>query len=372
MQHVFQLNSSPTIRTRLVFTGESGIKSIDRTKMTLKSVRPNKPSKGRRQPQTQPEPESTQTLTGPNQSLLKAISLLVLAGAYSPISQLTLSPVYGSIPSSLYHHYLTGFSFLLAWLLKSRLRGAIRSHWINFLPVLASAVPMLQFYLFRFSRQFGPVYGPLLTEIPTYCLLVWMTVMRSTESFETFSLTPYGQYVNYGGPMLASYVVFSLSERISHSLIEQNVGSSVIFTRTGLQLLIAAAYAVLLPSKFLFLTAIFLLQTLGLNVHISLPWPAELLEKTLKNHQFSLVDRQESLTGYLSVLDNLKDGFRVMRCDHSLLGGEWDPSSELSSSALKEPVYAIFVILEAVRLVISRSAGLRLQLRDNEKRAFVM
>ncbi|KAL8691029.1 MAG: hypothetical protein Q9224_004266 [Gallowayella concinna] len=80
-----------------------------------------------------------------------------------------------------------------------------------------------------------------------------------------------------------------------------------------------------------------------------LPHSNNILNGTLQDFGYSLVARQESNTGYISVLDNVKDGFRVMRCDHSLLGGEWLPQPGYEHN-LREPVYAIFVMLEAVRL----------------------
>ena len=65
--------------------------------------------------------------------------------------------------------------------------------------------------------------------------------------------------------------------------------------------------------------------------------------------------RRESVTGYVSVLDNTEAGYRVMRCDHSLLGGEWQKAPKglehLARGGFKEPIYAVFVLLEAVRLV---------------------
>lgn len=342
--------------------------------MSSKTSRPAKISKKKRKPQNgRLEPirrnESAQQILWP---FLKAWSLLVLAGAYSPISQLTLSPVYGSIPSSLYHNHVTTFTFLLAWIVKSRIHGPIRQHWSDLLPVLASAIPPIQFYIFQSSRQLGPIYGPVLTEVLTYCPLVLISILSAADVFDTFDLGQHGHYISYAGPGLISYVILSMSERVSSSLIEQSIGSFLIFTRSGLQFLVTASYAILLPSKFVLLATLVLLHTLCLNVHSSLPQPTGFLENTLKIHQFSLVDRQESLTGYLSVLDNLKDGFRVLRCDHSLLGGVWDPQSKFSSSALKEPVYSIFVTLEAVRLVASRSDESRVQVRDSEKNALVM
>lgn len=342
--------------------------------MSSKTNRPTKVSKGRRQRQSgSREPmQKNESAQGIIRPLLKAWSLLVLAGAYSPISQLTLSPVYGSIPSSLYHNYVTGFTFLLAWAVKGRIRGPVRQHWINLLPVLASAVPTIHFYMLQFSRKLGPVYGPFVTELLTYCPLVLLSVISAADLFDTLDLGQYSDYLSYAGPRLVSYAILSVSERVSSSLIEQSIGSSLIFTRSGLQFLVMTSYAILLPSKLILFAMLSLLHTLCLNVHSPLPQPTGFLENTLKNHQFSLVDRQESLTGYLSVLDNLKDGFRVMRCDHSLLGGVWDPQSKFSSLAHKEPVYSVFVILEAVRLVVRKSDESRMSVRENEKNALVM
>lgn len=32
---------------------------------------------------------------------------------------------------------------------------------------------------------------------------------------------------------------------------------------------------------------------------------------------------EQSLTGQIVIAENLKDGYRFMRCDHSILGGRW-------------------------------------------------
>jgi hypothetical protein len=50
----------------------------------------------------------------------------------------------------------------------------------------------------------------------------------------------------------------------------------------------------------------------------------------------------------VSVVVSVERGFRVMRCDHSLLGGEW---VVIQGKKAAEPIYGVFVMLEAVRLV---------------------
>ena len=54
-----------------------------------------------------------------------------------------------------------------------------------------------------------------------------------------------------------------------------------------------------------------------------------------------------------------------MRCDHSLLGGEWLIKGARNS--MPEPIYGVFVMLEAVRLV-----EVEKPIPDSEAKAFVV
>ncbi|KAL9610838.1 MAG: hypothetical protein Q9167_004478 [Letrouitia subvulpina] len=139
---------------------------------------------------------------------------------------------------------------------------------------------------------------------------------------------------------------------------------STTISRVGLQHLIALLYAILFPSKYLLLCLLPLAHSAFYNIHLPVLYQTSHLNATLQAHGFSLVARRESLTGYISVLDNLRDGFRVMRCDHSLLGGEWLFSAP-NSFGIREPIYAVFVMLEAARL-IQPSFPHPIQVSDNE------
>ena len=124
-----------------------------------------------------------------------------------------------------------------------------------------------------------------------------------------------------------------------------------MMTRVGLQVVIATMYATLFPSMLLIVAIPPILFTATQNIHSPLEQTTALLNKTLQLDGYMLLDRNESLTGYISVLENYKDGFRVMRCDHSLLGGEWTPPTTKPAPLVNEPIYAVFAMLEAVRLV---------------------
>lgn len=82
------------------------------------------------------------------------------------------------------------------------------------------------------------------------------------------------------------------------------------------------------------------------------------------------MERAESVTGYVSVLENLDMQYRVLRCDHSLLGGEWLVTDERRKQGItvSEPIYAVFEMLEAVRLVqVAEDSKI-----DSEKSALVV
>lgn len=261
---------------------------------------------------------------------------------------------------------------LLAWAFKSRIRPSILWNIVSLLPVLAFSIPTIQFFLFQCSSQLGAVYGPLFIELLTYCPLVFTSVLGSAELFDAVDLSRYGVQVENAVPAVASYAILSISNKFSVSFLGKKIGSNLVFTRLGLQLLVSVFYTMLLPSKMLFIAILPLLHTLILNVHLPLPQTTAILNSTLQAHNYSLVAREESLTGYISVLDNKDQGYRVMRCDHSLLGGEWVGESRVSSSGLKEPVFAIFATLEAVRLVEYQSEELQVVVPDSQKHALVM
>lgn len=89
----------------------------------------------------------------------------------------------------------------------------------------------------------------------------------------------------------------------------------------------------------------------------------------LQPHGWRILERGEGVTGYVSVLENMEMDYRVLRCDHSLLGGEWlltEDRRVKEGWTKEEPVFGVFEMLEAVRLV----EGVK---RTNEdERALVM
>jgi len=81
-------------------------------------------------------------------------------------------------------------------------------------------------------------------------------------------------------------------------------------------------------------------------------------------YKFALTVFMENIRTHGSIIESAEKGFRVMRCDHSLRGGEWLASTR---HRLAEPIYGVFVMLEAVRLI-----EVPAKVADKEANALVM
>ena len=305
-------------------------------------------------------------------SILLALELVALAAVYSPVSQLSMTPVYGSIPAGLHHPRLMMAAVLLGFVAKSSVQRYIPRNIANYLPIHAFLIPPIQILLSRYSGDFGPIYGPLITEFVTYFPLAFISIYAAAMALESLDLSRHGERMQNSGPAIASYLVFSAVEKFSTGFILRNVGTSLVFTRTGLQFVLAIFYALLLPSKALLFAAFPVLHFASMNVHVPSQRTTLVLNATLQTYDYSLVARQESLTGYISVLDNHKDGFRIMRCDHSLLGGEWIYPPPGYKWTVKDPIYSVFTTLEAVRLVQDESPKIKQPDTDYQSNALVM
>ena len=302
---------------------------------------------------------------------ITAIGLLGLAVASSFASQLALSPVYGSIPASIYHQRLAVTTALLAVATQGWYRSYLNAHrylWIPYIPTIALVLPVTQSLLFRKSAMFGPSLGPILTEICTFVPLLYSSILAAIAGLPRIE-SIYSEWIKTSSVGVVSLIII-IYESVLWNFISSYVGRTITLSRYGQQYLIAALYAILLPSKQLAVAILLLLYPLSQTSHLPLKRTTAVLNKTLQSQGFSLVARQESLTGYISVLENTKDGFRAMRCDHSLLGGEWIDQDRASRSQLGEPIYSCFVMLEAVRLV--QADLIEMAAQNRQKQALVM
>ncbi|KAG0637339.1 S-adenosyl-L-methionine-dependent methyltransferase [Tuber brumale] len=277
-------------------------------------------------------------------AVFKAVVLLSTASIISYASQIALAPVYGGIPTSLYHSKISAFVFAAAWVAKY-LPFKLPFRARNLLPVLSLYVPAIQRTLVRYSNGWGPFWGPIITEGVTFYPLLFLTV------YSIAHLVDFGNFATDGivAGVFAGYF-WKMQSSVPKHLVNR-IGSSWILTRCGLPNLAGGIYALVSPSLLL-LTAI--PAVLHTNMYNSMCTPTTGLNEILTASNYTLLARQESNTGYISVLQHNHRNFRVLRCDHSLLGGVWEipsPGFEYADQGIKEPIYTIFVMLEAVRLI---------------------
>ncbi|KAF6225555.1 hypothetical protein HO133_009555 [Letharia lupina] len=351
-------------------------------------------------PLTQNNNAQTRTLWPYVRLLLTTLATLFLAAVSAEVSKLSLTPVYGSIPPIASLDWLRGglehdqryiamiISVSLAKMFFSKRTVGLSKHFA----IWGFFVPSMQSGLYSVSGRFGPIWGPrttyLLTSVPLSCLSLLHLVNLIAEAFplaifvEGAATRSLIEFCSSGlGTLLLTGTLYHFLARIKTYLENRlpllmtlTSGTHAIFSRFGLQTVMALLYTQLGASleRFkLVLTAILpLLHLAFVCPHLPLPYNTDVLNSTLRAEGYSLVARQESLTGYISVLDNINAGYRVMRCDHSLLGGEY--LNRPRGSKYNEPVYTIFLTLEAVRLLQTKSSGSQQVATSKQRHALVI
>jgi hypothetical protein len=282
--------------------------------------------------------------------LIQSAVLLTLAAAYSNVSQLTLSPIYGSIPSSIWHSKGVMTACFLGWSGNLFLKRRLPVKPVKLLPLIAAYIPVVQFFLFKISGFLGAVYGPLLIESLTFLPLLLLSASCTASVLDDLELNPGRfQWLSDAMPGICSYAFYKTMEYITNDWTMRVIGKDFAHSRLGLQLQLTALYSVFAPSKLMLYALPAVLHTALFNYHVPYSYTTSSLNATLVQSGWSLIDRHDSLTGYISIIESAEHGFRVMRCDHSLLGGEWVAGR--TRHGLSEPIYGVFVMLEAVRLM---------------------
>jgi len=242
---------------------------------------------------------------------------------------------------------------LLAFTIQKPLTKVFRFEARQILPVIAFNLSPIQYFLCGFSSDLGPNWGPLVTECLTYYPVLFFANLAAGYAFDDLNLSVYGSVLVDAVPTLFSYVVITVVQKVANEVLPKLMGTTDFFTRSGLQLLVASIYAILSKSQLLLIAVPGILHTMFVNPHYTSVNGTKRLNNTLSAYNYTILDRRDSLTGYVSVLESSNDMFRIMRCDHSLLGGEWlmTPQRAAHGQTKRETVYSVFTMLEAVRLV---------------------
>jgi hypothetical protein len=287
----------------------------------------------------------------------RAAAFLIVAGLASPVSQLNLSPIYGSIPASLHHQRAITITAALAFMGRSGLKRYLPKDVSDYISVVAYWTPLIQYLLFNWSGTLGIEYGPLIVESLTYLPLLFLCCVTAGNLLDRVNPAAFKlpQSIAEVVVPIGSYATISSVSKVGAAILPNYIGTHVWFTRIGFQTLLGSLSAILSPSPVVLLALPAMLHTLWANPHYTSDSALQRANATLyQNTNFTLLARHESLTGYVSVLENDADNaFRLLRCDHSLLGGEWlvTEAAAKKGQTQQEPIFSVFVLLEAVRLV---------------------
>ena len=291
----------------------------------------------------------------------KILALILLMPLCSTAVQLPLTPSHGSIPTMEYHQiaFQSCIVVYFAWRMIYTGRPLMSlSIQMALIPVLAAWIPVITHFLTPQARRLGPAYNAALIKAVTLLPLQGLILNVVRESIERsfpqsdfiVGLGALGLYFGIDH-VWSGYRVYVLS--LFYGLI-----------RPYMMLLLSLVLIALLPSRWITWALVAFPHTLFYNPHStfapSFTHVHETSRELMLQQGFSLVTKTEGITGYLSVLENVQEGYLMMRCDHSILGGNWvagvgswagGENPTLAVGRVAEPIYAVFVMLEAVRLV---------------------
>ncbi|KAF3914839.1 hypothetical protein ABW20_dc0104340 [Dactylellina cionopaga] len=292
------------------------------------------------------------------------LATLVICAISSFASQLSLSPVFGGIPSALHHAKLKNTAFAAATCLALGLkytfpRSRVLLRLSRFIiPLIAVNIPIIQGAIWQHATELGAVNGPIVIEAATVGLLLVFTVFSITGSIRPVAVPVQSVLAADITLLSISYFIFTATEKAAETFLSSYVGSGWPMTRCGMEATAAIFAASLHRSIFLLAAVPSFIPIFYLDSRCMMGEKGVAkLNEQLAAHNYTLATRIESNTGYLSVLENTQAQYRILRCDHSILGGVWTKpvpgidKKRVNPRCLKEPIYAVFLMLEAVRLV---------------------
>ncbi|PNS19056.1 hypothetical protein CAC42_1792 [Sphaceloma murrayae] len=291
------------------------------------------------------------------------------AALHGALSQLMLGPVYGSLVASDQHRRILSTGLLFGFMLKPVFPQIKVPKLKLFLPLVPFYIPLMQKQLFRYSMYLGATNGPVVTEFLSLFPFVFLSALCASEELSSLRVFREQSFLNLIPAVGAYFAVISAEPIITEYLtsfaqysdyltrVWIYVGSSAV----GLSQTVPRIAMTALPAIW---------YNLQYNPHLQWTRTTQGLSADLQTLNWTLLDRKESITGYVSVLENTSPAFRILRCDHSLLGGEWILNDQMRAEGVTgtEPIYAVFEMLEAVRLVETMDRTKK----DQDKQALVI
>jgi len=292
------------------------------------------------------------TRTHRSNAVIATVIYLCILSLVSYVSQIILHPLYGGVGTAL-HHYDVVFTIAAGTSLATFL-GFDRlptRNWKGVAVVLISA-PLLLPIIFGFSGRWGPIWGPILTQ----AIMTWPCVFFASHDIAVLLKPKKIPAILLALSIATGFIILlGVSEtRIYMPLLQPSIG--ILWSRFSL-LLYLGIFALLMDRPdWLMLATVIPIALMILNQpHVTTGVTPRLLARLPS--EFTYLDRRESITGMITVIENSELGYRVLKCDHSLLGGLWvgmkrkEGFTEEEAVDQADSVYSAFLLQEAIRLV---------------------
>ncbi|KAB8437379.1 hypothetical protein FH972_025058 [Carpinus fangiana] len=294
-------------------------------------------------------------------SLVRVVVLVLLLALWSQVIEFNLTPAYGSIPASKWRGLLASTAYNLPFGISvshSTSSARLVLRYLEWLPLLAlGSAWALHAYLYRLGSLLGPTWASVTTKV-----IVQVPVLLLGALIAVHLCQLRHRFLPIGLMMCTMWLFRS---NISMTLLERSlgpIGSHPGLTRYSLLVTLSFGFSIVCPptrNRKVFLRwAIVAISAgswfLAFDPHAPFQRALDVANRRLESSGFTILDREESITGYVSVIENTAQGFRTMRCDHSLLGGNWlvTPQSIANGMTRPESIFSIFTMLEAVRLMV--------------------
>nr|POF07056.1 putative polyamine aminopropyl transferase [Quercus suber] len=287
--------------------------------------------------------------------LAVAMLSLFLAALVSPVSQSSIAPIYGSITSAVNHKEAMFITVTSGFLIYGYITPHSKIDISHFIAIWASFVPLLASILAQFSGMLGPVGGPISLGLTSCHSIVFPCAWMAAKTLEGLQVQNWtGRHAGIVLQAIGGALICSAVERYLAASLPHIMALFPLLNPVTLQLLVASALFLLAPSRWRPVATVGLVQALLISPHGLSLGGISGLNTSLASQNWTILDRAWSTTGYVSVLESTDQHYRVLRCDHSLLGGEWllTPSRARDEKwKVNEPIYSVFAMLEAVRLL---------------------
>ncbi|KAG8850242.1 hypothetical protein FRB96_000474 [Tulasnella sp. 330] len=351
-----------------------------------------------------PAAEAPNSQLTPILVLLKTVYLIVVLGLTQYASQKALTPLYGSTTTSQNYDMLFVMSMCVSLVLPTtaEMEGTLWN-------ILAGVLCLAPYSAYTFgawtARQRDAFLGPLIAQLPLSApvaiaanLIIrinFINLLRVSHESRVARILVF-LTTSAWVQMTSGFISAVASRRPPYAPYSE----CSVFFATGVSSLFISALLLAVNSGRHFLksfggspstggssrarTNAVGFKAAGLVLNLALLWTSQSNRPCTtpiypyvsgKKGEVRVLASANSVTGRIVVAENMKDGFRYLRCDHSILGGVWlgeDKIAALSSTKEKivpaggvdligtrlgESIYSAFVLQDAMRLFERKAAS---------------